>query len=150
MPWVKKLALGFLTVASFAILIIFFIDVRALSWLFAVLVMGFPIALVTMAVSRDGRLGRLRVPLVVLFAMLQCGVIGVLAFDGSGINGFYGLPLSLHFLLFLIWLGPLGVTTLMYAATFSELGIDDELLARLEQMRRDRHTESECPVDAGT
>lgn len=135
---VKKLALGFLTVASFAILIIFFIDARALSWPFAVLVMGFPIALVTMAVSRGGGLGRLRVPLVVLFAMLQCGVIGVLVFDGSGVTGFYGLPLSLHFLLLLIWLGPLAVTTLMYAATFSELGVDDELLARLEQMRRER------------
>lgn len=135
---VKKLALGFLTAASFAILIIFFIDARALSWPFAVLVMGFPIALVAMAVSRDRGLGRLRVPLVVLFIMLQCGVIGVLAFDGSEITGFYGLPLSLHFLLLLIWLGPLAVTTLMYAATFSELGIDDELLARLEQMRRER------------
>ncbi len=139
----KRFSLGFLTVASLAILVIFFVELPALSWLFAVVVMGFPIALVTMAVSRDGRLGRLRVPLVVLFAMLQCGVIGVLAFDGSGITGFYGLPLSLHFLLLLIWLGPLCVTTLSYAATFSELGIDDELLARLEQMRRDRHPEGE-------
>jgi hypothetical protein len=135
---VKTLALGFLTAASFSILVIFFIDVRALSWPFAVLVMGFPIALVTMAVSRGAGLGRLRVPLIVLFAMLQCGVLGVLAFDGSEITGFYGLPLSLHFLLLLIWLGPLAVTTLVYAATFSELGIDDELLARLEQMRRER------------
>ncbi len=137
----KRLSLGFLTVASLAILVIFFVELRALSWLFAVLVMGFPIALVTLAVSRDGRLGRLRLPLVVLSAMLQCGVIGVLAFDGSGITGFYGLPISLHFLLLLIWLGPLCVTTLTYAATFSELGIDDELLGRLKQMRRDRHVE---------
>ena len=139
----KRFSLGFLTVASLAILVIFFVELRALSWLFAVLVMGFPIALVTMAVSRDGRLGRLRVPLVVLFVMLQCGVIGVLAFDGSSVTGLFGLPLSLHFLLLLIWLGPLVVTTLMYAAAFSELGIDDELLARLEQMRRDRHPEDE-------
>ena len=138
---VKRLSLGFLSVASLAILVIFFVELRALSWLFAVLVMGFPIALVTLAVSRDGRLGRLRLPLVVLFAMLQCGVIGVLAFDGSGITGFYGLPISLHFLLLLIWLGPLCVTTLTYAATFSEFGIDDELLGRLKQMRRDRHVE---------
>ncbi len=139
----KRFSLGFLTAASLTILVIFFVELRALSWLFAVLVMGFPIALVTMAVSHDGQLGRLRVPLVVLFAMLQCGVIGVLAFDGSGITGLYGLPLSLHFLLLLIWLGPLCVTTLTYAATFSELGIDDELLARLEQLRRDRQTEGE-------
>ncbi len=139
----KRFSLGFLTVASLAIVVIFFVELRALSWLFAVLAMGFPIALVTMAVSHDGQLGRLRVPLVVLFVMLQCGVIGVLAFSGSGVNGFYGLPLSLHFLLLLIWLGPLCVTTLTYAATFSELGIDDELLARLEQMRRDRQTEGE-------
>ena len=139
----KRFSLGFLTVASLTILVIFFVELRALSWLFAVLAMGFPIALVTMAVSHDGQLGRLRVPLVVLFVMLQCGVIGVLAFSGSGVNGFYGLPLSLHFLLLLIWLGPLCVTTLTYAATFSELGIDDELLARLEQLRRDRQTEGE-------
>ena len=138
MPLVKKLALGFLTVASFSILVILFLELRALSWLFAVLVMGFPIALVALAVSRDGGLGRLRVPLAALFAMLQSGVIGVLAFDGSGITGFYGLPLSLHFLLLLIWLGPLLVTTLMYAAMFSELGIDDELLGRLEQIRSER------------
>ena len=141
----KRLALGFLTVASLAILVIFFVELRALSWLFAVLVMGFPIALVTLAVSRHGRLGRLRVPLVVLFVMLQCGVIGVLASSGSGVSGFYGLPLSLHFLLLLIWLGPLGVTTLTYAAMFSELGIDDELLERMEQMRRDRQTEGDRP-----
>ena len=139
----KRLSLGFLSVASLAILVIFFVELRALSWLFAVLVMGFPIALVTLAVSCDGRLGRLRLPLVVLFAMLQCGVIGVLAFDGSGITGFYGLPISLHFLLLLIWLGPLCVTTLTYAATFSEFGIDDELLGRLKQMRRDRHVEGD-------
>ncbi len=132
----KRFSLGFLTVASLAILVIFFVELRALSWLFAVLVMGFPIALVTMAVSRDGRLGRLRVPLVVLFVMLQCGVIGVLAFDGSSVTGFFGLPLSLHFLLLSIWLGPLVVTTLTYAVTFSELGIDDELLGRLKLQSR--------------
>lgn len=133
----KRLALGFLTGASLAILILFFLDVPALSWLFAVLVMGFPIALVTLAVVRQGRLGRLRIPLLILLAMLQCGVIGVLAFSGSGRTGPYGLPLSLHFLLVLIWLGPLSVTTTVYAAMFSELGIDDALLERLEQLRRE-------------
>jgi len=134
----KRVALAFLTAASFSILSTFFIDARALSWPFAVLVMGFPIALVALAVSHDGRLGRLRVPLAVLFVMLQGGVLGVLVLSGSGISGFFGLPLSLHFLLLLIWLGPLGVTTVSYAALFSELRIDDELLDRLEQMRRDR------------
>jgi hypothetical protein len=72
--------------------------------------------------------------------MLQAGVIGVLAFSASGVNGFYGFPLSLHFLLLLIWLGPLCVTTITYAVTFTELGIDDELLDQLKTMRRDRES----------
>ncbi len=135
----KRLALRFLTVAPFAILAIFFFTPAALSWLFAVVVMSFPIALVTLAVSRDGGLGRrLRLPLLALFAMLQLGVIGVLAFSESGVNGFFGFPISLHFLLLLIWLGPLCVTTITYAVTFSELGIDDALLEQLDQLRTTR------------
>jgi hypothetical protein len=141
----KRCALAFLTVSSLAILLIFFVDVPALGWLFAVLVMGFPIALVTLAVEREGQLGRLRLPLIMLAAMLQCGVIGVLAFSGSGRTGLYGLPLSLHFLLLLIWLGPLCVTTTLYAVTFSALGIDEALLNRLEQRRRERIADGEPP-----
>ena len=138
MAMAKWLALKFLTAASLAILIIFFLDIRALSWLFTVLVMGFPVALVALGVSRNGRVGRLRVPLLALAVILQCGGLGVLTFDGSGMTGLFGLPLSLHSLLILIWLVPLCVTTLTYAAMFSELGIDDELMGSLEQMRRDR------------
>ncbi len=140
----KRLALGFLTVAPFAILVIFFFTPPAASWLLAVVVVSFPIALVTLAVSRNGRVGRrLYLPLVALFAMLQVGVTSVLAFSESGVNGLYGLPLSLHLLLLLMWLGPLCVTTLSYAVTFPELGIDDALLERLDQlkkMRRDRES----------
>ena len=135
----KRLALGFLTVAPFAILVIFFFTPAALSWLFAVVVMSFPNALVTLAVSRDGRVGRrLRLPLLALFAMLQVGVAGVLAFGASSVNGFFGFPISLHFLLLLIWLGPLCLTTLTYAVTFPELGIDDALLEQLDQLRTTR------------
>lgn len=131
----KGLALGFLTGASLLILGVFFVEFPGRSWLFAVLVMGFPIALVTLGVVRQGRLGRLRIPLLILLAMLQGGVLGVLVFSGSGRTGLYGLPLSLHFLLLLVWLGPLCVTTTVYAATFSELGIDDGVLERVEQLR---------------
>lgn len=139
----KRVALAFLTLASAVILTIFFVDAPSSTWLFSMLVMGFPIALVTIAVSRAGRLGRLRVPLIVLFVLLQVGVVGVLGFNGSSATGLFGLPLSLHFLLLLIWIGPLFVTTLSYAGLFSELGIDDALIGRLEQMRRDRHNERE-------
>lgn len=130
-------ALLFLTFASLAMLVILLFDLQALSGLFVVLVMGFPIALVVLAVHRSGRLGRLGLPLATLSAMLQIGGLGVLVLDRSGWSGFYGLPLSLHCLLLLMWLGPLLLTTLGYAATFSELGIDDALLLRLEQMRGD-------------
>ena len=75
--------------------------------------------------------------------MLELGALGVLAFDRSGTEGMWGFPLSLHFLLLLIWLGPLCVTTLAYAATFSQLGIDDTLLERLEQLKRERQDREE-------
>ena len=130
----KRLALGFLTAASLAILAAFFVEVPAFA--FAVLLMAFPVALVTLAVSRRGRVGRLRLPLAVLFVMLQGGVLGVLALTASGRTGPFGMPLSLHFLLLAVWLGPLVVTTVSYAALFSELGIDDELLGELERRRR--------------
>lgn len=139
----KGLALGFLTGASLLILGIFFFELPGRSWLFAVLVMGFPVALVTVAVARQGQLGRLRTPLAILLAMLQAGVLGVLLFSGSGKTGLYGLPLSLHFLLLLIWLGPLCVTTTVYAVMFSELGVDDALLEQVEQLRLARRDESE-------
>lgn len=130
-----RLALGFLTASSIAILLVLLLGLHALSWLFGVVVMGFPIALVALAVSRGGRVGRVRAPLLILLVMLQVGVIGVLAFGGSGATGPWGLPVSLHFLLVLVWLGPLVITTVSYAATFEELGIDEPLLERLEQMR---------------
>jgi len=134
----KRLALGFLAGASVVILSIFFFAPRAATWLFPVLVMGFPIALVTVAVSRGGRVGRVRGPLLALFAMLQVGSIGVVAFDGAGTDPWFGLPVSLSFLLLFVWLGPLFLTTLMYAATFSDLGIDEALLEHLEERRRSR------------
>ena len=140
----RRLALWFLTAGPLAILVIFLFTPEALSWFFAVVVMSFPIALVALGVSHDGGVARrLRFPLLALFSMLQVGVIGVLAFSESGVNGFYGFPLSLHFLLLLIWLGPLCLTTITYAVTFPELGIDDELLERLDQFktrRRDRES----------
>jgi hypothetical protein len=134
----KRIALIFLGTAPLIVLVLFFVDLRALSWLFTILVMGFPIALVALGVSRNGRMGRVAWPLLVLTAMLLLGGLGVVFFNGSKISGPSGFPLSLHILLVLLWLGPLLLTTLTYAATFSDLGIDDALLARLEGMRRER------------
>ena len=139
----KTVALGFLSVAPFTFLVIFFFDLPAATAVFASLVMAFPIALVTLSVNRHGHLGKLRGPLLALFVMLQAGAIGVLAFHRTGATGPFGLPLSLHFLLLLVWLGPLLVTTLAYAATFSELSIDDDLLDRLAHMRNSRHDDGE-------
>ena len=141
----KRLALTFLGTAPLAILLLFLFDVRALSWLFTLLVMGFPVALIALGVSRNGRVGRVSLPLLVLAAMLLFGGLGVLYFNGSEISGPFGLPLSLHILLVSLWLGPLLVTTLTYAATFSDLGIDDELLGRLKQMRREREASEDLP-----
>ena len=133
----KRLALGFVGVASLTVLFFFLVAVPGSTWAFAVLVMGFPIALVTLAVSRDGAVGRLWIPLVALFASLQTGVLGVLVYTGSVGSGPLDLPPSLVFLLAFVWLAPLVITTVSYAVLFGELGIDDELLARLDSLRRE-------------
>ncbi len=139
----KRLALGYLAVASVAILTLFMAGPHPVSWLLAPVVMGLPVSLVSLAVSREGRLGRLRTPLAILFVLLQLGAAGILVFDGSGVNGVFGLPLSLHFLLLFIWLGPLLVTTLSYAWLFSELGIDESLLRRIAEIRVARESGTE-------
>lgn len=134
----KRFALGYLAAAPLLILLVFFVP-GVPSWLLAPVVMGLPVAFVVQAVSRDGSVKRLAAPLVLLFLMLQTGAAGVLIFSGSGATRL-GLPVALHSLLFLVWLGPLIVTTLSYAWLFAELGIDDDVLARVSEMRaaRDR------------
>lgn len=138
----KRWTLVVLTFASLAVLLVLVYPVPALAWVFAPAVMAFPVALMALAIgSERGRGGRLAVRLWILLAMLEGGALGVLAFSGSRATGLAGWPLSLHFLLLLIWLGPLLLTTLSYAATFSELGIDDALVERLERMREERGRE---------
>ena len=137
---VKSAALGFLTLASACLLLTLVAPVPKVlaSWGFPALVMAFPVAVVAVAVSRRGRVGRIGVFLLVLLAMLEAGVLGAVWLTDARIDGPAGLPLSMHLLLWLVWLGPLFVTTISYAATFDQLRVDSELLARLDRLRRER------------
>ena len=135
----KAAALGFLTLASAGLLLALVAPLpdALSSWGFPALVMAFPVAVVAVAVSRNGRVGRIGLFLLVLLAMLEVGVLGAVWLTGSTANGPAGLPVSMHLLLWLVWLGPLFVTTLSYAATFDELRVDQELLDRLDRLRRE-------------
>ena len=137
----RHLALGFVMLASIACLVIFFVNSQSGDWIFAFLVMAFPIALVVLAVSRNGKLGSLRIPLLLLCIMLEGGALGVLLLNNSFVDGPFGLPVSLYFLLICVWCGPLLVTTVTYAITFSEHVINEETLQRLDQYNHRLHTE---------
>ena len=136
----RHLALGFVMLASIASLVIFFVNSRSADWIFAFLVMAFPIALVVLAVSRNGKLGSLRIPLLLLGGMLEGGALGVLFLNNSIVDGPFGLPASLYFLLICVWCGPLLITTVTYAITFSEHVVNEETLQRLEQYNHKLHT----------
>ena len=137
----RHLALGFVMLASIASLVIFFVNSQSGDWIFAFLVMAFPIALVVLAVSQNGKLGSLRIPLLLLCIMLECGALGVLFLNNSIVDGPFGLPVSLYFLLICVWCGPLLVTTVTYAITFSEHVVNEETLQRLDQYNHRLHTE---------
>ena len=67
----RRLSLLFLATASPLILVLFAVPWQAAGVLFALLVMGYPVALIVIAVARNGRLGPLGITLLILLIFLE-------------------------------------------------------------------------------
>ena len=140
----RRISLLFLALASPLILVLFFMPWPWAEALFALLVMGYPVALILVAVEREGRLGPLGLPLVGLLLFFEACAIGMLVLRGQVVDGpwFGGLPLGAAIQLYGLWLVPLLLVALAYALTFDRFELRQEDLDRLQQYLDDREDRS--------
>jgi len=134
----RRIALLFLAVASPLVLVLFHLPGAFAESLFAGLVMGYPVALIVVAVARNGRLGPLAVPMLTLLVFLEACTAGMLLLRGRVLDAPWlgGLPLAAAIQLYGLWLAPLLLVALVYALTFDRFELRKEDLDRLETMLR--------------
>jgi hypothetical protein len=135
----RRLALLFLATASPVVLVLFFLPGAFAESLFAVLVMGYPVALIVVAVARKGTLGPLAVPMLVLLLFLEACAAGMLLLRGRVLEAPWvgGLPMAAAIQLYGLWLAPLLLVALVYALTFDHFELPQEDLDRIEALRRE-------------
>lgn len=136
----RRIALLFLALASPLVLVLFLMSWPVAEVLFALLVMAYPVALIVVAVTREGRLGVVGFPLIGLLLFLEACAVGMLLLRGRVLDGawFGGLPLSAAVQLYGLWLVPLLLVALAYGLTFDRFELRQEDLDRLDQFLRDR------------
>jgi len=142
---VRRLALIFLGLASPGVLVCSYFSgfVAQLSVVF--LVMAFPIALMIIAVARNGRLGPLAVPLAVFGLILEILGIAILMLRGQVVEApwFGAFPLAAALQIYGLWLGLMLLVGLTYGLTFDRWELPEEDLRRFEARCRanDRNRE---------
>lgn len=132
----RRVILGFVAACSLASLAIFFVDATWVAWVFTGVVAAFPIALIALAVVRNGRLGPLAIPLLVLLLILEAAFAAMLALAGKVETApwFGGLPAAAAILIYGVFLAPFLLVVLAYAMTFDRFALRD---ADLEALRSD-------------
>jgi hypothetical protein len=140
----RRLALAFLAVASPVTLVLFTLPGPLAESLFAVLVMAYPVALIVLAVARNGRLGPLAFPLLALLVFFEACVVAMLVLRGQVLTApwFGGLPLAAAIQLYGLWLAPLFLVALAYAVTFDRYELRQDDLDRLDEAIEDLRVDS--------
>ena len=136
----RRIALLFLAVASPLLLALFLMPWPFAEVLFSVLVMAYPVALIVVAVAREGRRGPVVWFLIGLLLFLEACAIGMFMLRGRVLDGpwFGGLPLAAAIQLYGLWLVPLLLVALAYGLTFDRFELRQEDLDRLDDSLRDR------------
>ena len=131
----RRLSLAFLAIASPVMLILFLMPWPWAQALFAVLVMGYPVALIVVAVGRRGGLGPLGLPLLGLLVFLDACAVGMLVLRGQIQEApwFGGLPFAAAIQLYGLFLTPLLLVALIYALTFDRFELTEDDLERLAE-----------------
>jgi hypothetical protein len=132
---VKRAALIFVAASSPLILLSFFLPEPAGPLAFTVLAVAFPVALIGLGAARNGRLGPLAAPLLVLLLLLEGCVVGMLVLRGKVLETPWlgGLPLPAAIQIYAMWLLPLGLIALAYALTFDRFSLTEADLRRLRR-----------------
>ncbi len=131
----QRIALTLLAVSSPLILLTFVVGTPAGEWLFAVLAMIFPVALITLGAQRNGRLGSLAWIFGLLAVILVACAAVMLVWRGQILQApwFGGLPLTTAVQVYGLFLSPLVLVSLAYAWTFDNQGLRQE---DLDDLRR--------------
>lgn len=134
----RRICLLFLAVASPMILVLFMMPWSRSDVVFAALVVGYPVALIGVAVGREDGLRGLGVVVLFLFVLLEASVLGMYALRGSVMEAPWvgGLPLVAAIQLYGLWLMPLFVVPLAYALTFDRFEMTPEDLVRLQRLKK--------------
>jgi hypothetical protein len=104
-------------------------------WLAALSGAVFPVALMALGGARGGRLGPLRVPLL-LAGLVLFGVLAALLVLPNGGPDVGSLPLGTVLLLFVLIPVPFVILTWAYAASFDSWFLREEELERLRRLKR--------------
>jgi len=131
---VRRSALVFLGLASPALLICSCFPGTSAEYFFLILVMGFPVALMIIAVARNGRLGPLTVPLAAIGLILEVLGIAILMLRGQVVEApwFGAFPLAAALQIYGLWLGLMLLVGLAYGLTFDRWELTEEDLRRFE------------------
>jgi len=107
--------------------------------MFTVLAMGYPVALITLAVARDGQIGVLAVPMLLLGLILEVSALAMLYLQGRVMDGPWigGMPLGMAVQLYGLWLAPLPIVALAYALTFDRFELREDDLQKIDALIRD-------------
>lgn len=129
-----RCALALLVAASVAALLAFCVGGTMGLWLAVLAGALFPVSLIALGAARDGRLGRLVVPILILGLVLAAG-LALAVFLPEGGPDVLGLPLGTALMIFVVVPVPLLLTCLAYAFTFDRLGLRPEDLDRVRKAK---------------
>jgi hypothetical protein len=124
----------------FALVLLAFAAIAALAsltgspWLLAFGGAMFPIALIALGAARNGKLGPLRIPLL-LVGLVLFGVLAALLLLPNGGPDAGPLPLGTVLLLFVLVPVPFVVLTWVYTASFDSWFLREEDLERLRRLK---------------
>lgn len=135
-----RAALLLLALAAPATLIASCVDAAVSPWLVALGSAAFPAALIALGASRNGRLGPLRAPLLLLGLVIGGVLLALLALPDGGPDA-GSLPLGTALLLFVLVPVPLVLVGWAHAATFERWFLRDEDLERIRRLRRPQGTD---------
>ena len=141
----QRNALLFLGLASPAVLVCSWFSGFAAELCFILLVMAFPVALIVLAVARNGRVDPLRGPLMALTIVLEvCGVAMILL-RGQVANApwFGGFPIAASIQIYGLWLGPLLLVGLAYGWTFDRWILTEEDIRRFNDRRESNRSDAD-------
>lgn len=131
----SRRAIGLLGVLSPLLLAASFGGGGAAHWVWAVAVALFPVALIALGVARGREgLGPLRLPLLLLAAVLAGSLVLLLALPDGGPTVF-GLPLGTVWILFVLVPVPLTIVAWAYSSFFDRFWLREEDLERLRRFR---------------